>query len=564
MELRQYFAVVWKWLWLIVLGTLLAGGTAYLMSRDQTPIYRATAMLLVSETTNPAMEDYSSFLLSERLTKTYAKRLTKESVLEEVMDSLGLTELSASISVQPIRDTQLLLLSVEDPDPRLAMELANRIPGVFIRQNETMQLGRFAEVKDNLAEQLTAIERDMEVTREGIDALQGADSAADRAELARLQGVLGEYQSSYIFLTRSYQNIRLAEGQAIDSLIIDEPARLPQSPIGPRVLQNTLLAAVVGAMLAVGVAFLIEYLDDTIKTVEDVRQALGLSALGAVTQFHQGEKEADWLIASSHPRSPISEGYRALRTNLQFSTVDNPLRTLLITSANPIEGKSTTVANLGVVMAQAGLSVVLVDSDLRRPALHKFFQLPNAAGLTSALLQEGANPRSSNPDGYLQATEVENLRVLTSGPLPPNPSELLGSRRMGELIERLKGEADVLLFDSPPALAVTDAAVLANQVDGVLLVVDAGTLRRDAAQRVRESLNKVGANLLGVALNKISAKDAASYYYYYYYSSEEGEPEAKGKKQRHKRRGSSGGSGRGVTGAIKRWMRGLPFRRGEG
>lgn len=554
MELRQYFAVIWKWLWLIVLGTLLASGTAYLVSRNMAPIYRASTTLLINQARNPSYTDYSSLITSERLAKTYAELLTKRPVLEEVASRLGLeTEetgegtLPADIDVRPVRDTQLIELSVEGDDPGLAMEIANTLPEVFIEQNAEMQVSRFASSKENLAEQLVAIESDMEATQKAINDLQSSDSPADQAELARLQTTLTQYQNNYASLLNSYEAIRLAEAQAIDNVVVAEPAEVPLHPVKPRKLQNTLLAAVVGCMLAVGVAFLIEYLDDTIKTSEDVGQALGLSTLGAITRFHSTDEKYR-LISAAHPRSPISEAYRALRTNIQFSAVDKPLRTLLITSTNPVEGKSTTVANLGVVMAQAGLSVIVVDSDLRRPSLHQFFEVSRNPGLTNALLD-----KDPIPDGYLQATEVENLRVLASGPLPPNPSELLNSQRMRELIEQLKGEADVLLFDSPPILAVTDASILANQVDGVLLVVDSGTTRREVAQRGRGQLDKVGGNLLGVALNKLSHRGAGGYYYYYSYSSEEG-GESREKRRRKRSRREAG-----VVGAIRRWAASLPL-----
>lgn len=573
MELRQYFAVIWKWLWLIVLGTLLAGGTAYLVSRNMTPIYRASTTLLINQARNPSLTDYTSLITSERLAKTYAELLTKRPVLEEVASRLGVeteeteeTEepggiLPAGISVQPVRDTQLLQVSVESDDPQLAMDIANTLPEVFIAQNAEMQLSRFASSKENLSKQLALIESDMETTQQAIHDLEGSDSANDtstalstsQAELARLQTTLTQYQNNYASLLQSYEEIRLAEVQAMDNIVVAEPAKLPEVPIKPRKLQNTLLAAVVGCMLAVGVAFLIEYLDDTIKTSEDVGQALGLSTLGAITRFHSTDDQ-DRLITAAHPRSPISEAYRALRTNIQYSAVDNPLRTLLVTSTNPTEGKTTTVANLGTVMAQAGLSVIVVDSDLRRPALHQYFEVSRNLGLTNALLDK--NP---NPDGYLQATEVENLRVLACGPLPPNPSELLNSQRMRDLIEQLKGETDVLLLDSPPILAVTDASILANQVDGVLLVVDAGNTRRGVAQRGKEQLDKVGANVLGAALNKLSHRGAGGYYYYYYYYSSEDEGERR-KKRGHRRSQRE----TGVVGKIKRWAVNLsPWSRGE-
>jgi len=454
-ELRQYFTVLWRWLWLIVLGTLLAGGTAYLVSRNMPPIYSASTTLLINQARNPAITDYTSLITSERLAKTYAELLTKRPVLEEVAERLGVesdeTEetggggLPAAINVSPVRDTQLLQVSVEGDDPKLAMDIANTLPEVFIEQNAEMQLSRFASSKENLSKQLAVIKSDMEATQQAINDLQDSDSAVDQAELARLQTILTQSQSNHASLLASYEEIRLAEVQSMDNVVVAEPAELPRFPIKPRKLQNTLLAAVVGCMLAVGVAFLIEYLDDTIKSPEDVGQALSLSTLGAITRFNPTDEDENRLITAAHPRSPISEAYRALRTNIQYSSVDNPVRTLLVTSTDPTEGKTTTVANLGTVMAQARLSVIVVDADLRRPALHQYFAVSRNLGLTNALLDK--NPST---DGYLQETEVENLRVLTCGPLPPNPSELLNSQRMRELIEQLKEEADVLLLRYRP------------------------------------------------------------------------------------------------------------------
>jgi non-specific protein-tyrosine kinase len=288
---------------------------------------------------------------------------------------------------------------------------------------------------------------------------------------------------------------------------------------------QVLLAAAIGAMLAVGAAFLIEYLDDTLKSPEEVARTMGISTLGGITRI-SGDTPAEKLITIRHPKSPISEAYRVMRTNLQFSSLDRPLKSLVVTSPNPVEGKSTTLANLGVVMAQAGNSVVLVDSDLRRPMLHKIFQLSNKQGLTSALLED-----EPLVDGHLQDTGIENLRVLTSGPLPPNPSELLGSQKMQHLVRLLEAESDIVVFDTPPTLPVTDAAVLSTQTDGVLLVADAAKTRRAAARQAAENLRKVGANILGAALNRLSTRRSGSHYYYYYYYAEDN----KGRRRRQRR-----------------------------
>jgi non-specific protein-tyrosine kinase len=219
-------------------------------------------------------------------------------------------------------------------------------------------------------------------------------------------------------------------------------------------------------------------------------------------------EERNELITISEPRSPISEAYRTLRTNLDFASLDQALKTLVVTSAGVGEGKSTTLANLAVVSAQAGRKVVLVDADLRRPSLHQAFGLQNEAGLTTVMMDEDA--LASPP---LQATSIEGLSVLTSGPLPPNPADLMGSRRMENVIAALADGADQVFFDTPPVVAVTDAAVLATKVDGVLLVVSAGKTRRDNAHTAVQRLEQINARLVGTVLT--NAQMGAGFKGYY-------------------------------------------------
>jgi capsular exopolysaccharide synthesis family protein len=215
---------------------------------------------------------------------------------------------------------------------------------------------------------------------------------------------------------------------------------------------------------------------------------------------------ASHLIALRDPRSAAAEAFRTLRTNIRFSSLDRPIHTLLVTSTAPDEGKSTTLANLAVTMAQAEQKVVIVDCDLRRPSLHTLFDLPNEAGLTTVILEQSEAPLP------LQATGVPGLSLLASGPLPPRPADILGSRRMEAVIERLRGEADIVLFDTPPVMAVTDAAVLATRVDGVLLVFQANKTRRDQARQTRQILEKVKANIIGVVLNDARLEGGYGYY----------------------------------------------------
>ncbi|MFZ1711344.1 MAG: CpsD/CapB family tyrosine-protein kinase [Anaerolineae bacterium] len=219
------------------------------------------------------------------------------------------------------------------------------------------------------------------------------------------------------------------------------------------------------------------------------------------------------LVTLQDPRSPIAEAYRGLRTNLTFSSLDRPLRTMLITSAGPEEGKSTVLANLAVTEAQAGRRVIIVDADLRRPRQHELFGISNATGLTTLLADEKGLQNLSLQATVLQATEVPGLRVLTSGPLPPNPTELLASQRMAALLTALSALSDLVLFDAPPVVVVTDAAILASQVDGVLLVVNANGTRREHAQRAQQLLAKVNARIVGSVLNNAAPDRSLRPYY---------------------------------------------------
>ena len=235
------------------------------------------------------------------------------------------------------------------------------------------------------------------------------------------------------------------------------------------------------------------------------------------------------IIAHRKPKSPISEAYRMLRTNISFSSIDKELKSIIITSASPSEGKSTTIANLAMTMVQAGKRVLIIDTDLRKPKVHKNFELPNMTGVTN-VIAEHRDYREC-----IQAVGVDNLDILTAGPIPPNPSELLGSKKMDEFISVVTGDYDVVLFDAPPVGSVTDAAILSTKVDGVILVISSGATDIKIAQRAKELLEKVSANILGVVLNKISKQTAGNYYYYYYSYYENGD-EAKNKKRSKNRK----------------------------
>jgi capsular exopolysaccharide synthesis family protein len=335
-----------------------------------------------------------------------------------------------------------------------------------------------------------------------------ARTLEEEAQLQTLQGRLVSLRQTYATL------LGFSSTSGANLLTIVDPASPPLDPASPRVLLNTLLAMLVGLLLAVGIAFLVEYLDDTLKSPEAVEAATGLPTLGTIIRMKgdEGRSPIYRLAAILYPRSPAAEAYRTLRTNIEFASLDAPARTILVTSAIPGEGKTTTAANLAAVFAQAGHTTLLVDADLRKPGVHKIFDLPNTAGLTSLLRTDEARLQD-----VAQATDQEHLSVLTTGPLPPNPAELLRSTRMQTVLERLAASSEFVIVDSPPLQAVTDAAILSSLVDGTVLVVDAGRTRSGAVRNGREALAKVGARVLGVTLNRMSESMSGDYYYYDYY-----------------------------------------------
>ena len=336
-------------------------------------------------------------------------------------------------------------------------------------------------------------------------------SSAD-LRLAQLQTTLGLYQQIYINLLNSLESIRLARLQNTPNIVQIEAASPSTEPIRPRPVMNTALAAAVGFMLAAGIVFLIEYLDDTLKTPEDVERKLGVPVLGFVAEMQYKKKSAEEVYVSRQPRSPVSEAFRSLRTNLEFAAVQKPIRTILVTSPGPSEGKTTIASNLAVIFSQAEKRVALMDADMRRPRVHKLLGMSNREGLSNLFL----NQTRAYSVGRGRE-DLPHLMVITSGSLPPNPAELLGSDKMNLILEELRGFVDMVIIDTPPSL-VSDAQVLSAKVDAVLIVIQPGKTHAEAAKASLDMFHRAGARVVGVVLNRIPRN--RSYYYggYKYYS----------------------------------------------
>ena len=510
MDLQQYASVFWRRAWLILLCVALGGGSALVASQLTTPVYRASAKLLLNEALLAQTAAYARNPPFERLAMTSIELMTTRAVFGAVIQRLGLElspdRLAEMVHVQIVRDTQLIEVSVEDTDPQRAARLANLIPEVFGEQNQEFLARSYTASKQSLESELRSLDNQIAQTQAAIDELGTPSSAQEEADLNRLQSELVQYWQSYANLLQRYEAIRLAETQTTNSVVTIEPALPPKGPILPTTLLNTLLGAAVGLMLGVGIVFLIEYRDDSLKSADQVTDLMELSVLGAIAKFPPTNIK-NGPIVSTEPYSPVAEAYRALATNIQLSRVDRPLKRLLVTSPGALEGKSTVVANLGLALAQVGVKVILLDCDLRRPTLHKLFSHPNTSGLTDLLLQP-----TWDRSEVIQATEVAMLGLITTGPLPPNPAELLNSERLTNLLDFLAQQADVVLVDSPPCLPVSDAVVLAAKLDGVLMVFRVGATRLPAATRAVEQLQRTNTILVGAVINWISP--SKNYYYY--------------------------------------------------
>lgn len=312
---------------------------------------------------------------------------------------------------------------------------------------------------------------------------------------------------------------RVSSGVRVRDLVVVEPAVIPADSAGAPIAIYVFLGGFIGFVFSLGLVFVLEYVDDSFKTGAEIKQALDLPTLGTIPRLGRRQRRGN-PVPLTHPHSPASEAFRTLRTNLRFASVGQPLSTLLITSAEAGEGKTTVAASLGVVLAQSRHQVVLIDADLRNPALHKQFDVPNQTGLTNLLVGD-----IQDIEECIVETGVDNLRLITSGPAPPDPSQLLGSERMEAILDQLKKSAEWIVLDAPPTLMVTDAAVIASMSDGVALVVEAKRTTRDQAHRARDILQGVGARLLGAILTKAETEGRGSSSYYYYYVTREEPPQ---------------------------------------
>lgn len=509
LDLREYLRVLRRRKWTIALAAGIVVAVALGSALLQTPVYQASAELLLQARSTESLFDPQTGQRVDpvRLMQTEIQVMKSEPVRNAVKERLGV---APNVSVAPVGQTDVLRVRAQSTDPKRAALVANTYAQAYIDYRRKQAVDDLLAASQEVQEKVSGLQVQIDALTNQLNDIDPKSGAETRS---RIQGQIAQLVSQQALFRQKLDELQVDAALKTGGAQLVTPASTPTSPSAPQPVRTATVALVVGLVFGVGLAFLYDFLDDSIKSKEDLEAvARGLPVLGLIPAVPGWrDREDSRIISREDPTSPAAEAYRSLRTSVQFLGLDHPVEAILLTSANAGEGKTTTLSNLAVALARAGQEVVVVDCDLRRPRLHKFFGLSHEIGFTSVLLGEA--PLS----GALQRVRgEERLRVLASGPLPPNPSELLSSPRGAELFAALRRHADVVLIDASPVLPVTDAAVLSAQVDATLLVMSANSTTKKQAGRAIELLRQVDANLVGTVFNGVTEENGYGYAYQYY------------------------------------------------
>jgi capsular exopolysaccharide synthesis family protein len=514
---RELGALALRWWWLVLLCGVIAGGAAYIVTRDQKPAYEASTTLIVGRSLEEGSTlDPREVQSNELLAQTYADIARRQPVLQGVVDELGLEigwrTLRERVRANPIESTQLLEIVAEERSPDEAEAIADETARQLIKLQSEPDLG--SEQRRFVSDQLQDLSQKIANAQQRVNGLESRlfgtlldeERQQLRDRIAAFEQQISDWQATYADLLANAQ-------PTSDTLAVVESARATSRPVRASVALNTAVAAILGVLIALGTAALWERSMSTFKSAGDISKELGVPFLGGIRSTKRGRWE-NLVNGAVVPSSPPADDYRILRSSIESLSLARPIKSILVTSPSERGARTTTVSNLGVVMAQAGTRTVLVDADIRQPMLHDIFGVPESPGLTDYL-------KSGSPVAEaLKPTSVENLQLLTTGSRVSNPSELLDSPGMSRLLELLQPVADVVILDGPSPLHFSDAVLLSKHVDGVLLVLTAGRTRRDAAQSSVMLLERAGAKVLGGVLHAASNQIASDGYIPRYRSAE--------------------------------------------
>jgi non-specific protein-tyrosine kinase len=548
-SLGEYLGVLRRRKWSIVVLTLLATLGGLLYGREQTPIYQSNSRVLstvpfTQSLSNvaqaPDMETEASLVTSDGVTKCASLIMNDTQFKASPPDGPGLAidslcsddilhqttldrSLQQSVAVTIVQAANVMTISFTDPHPIRAQGGAQAFALAYVQIRTAQALANLDLLRAGPLASKDKLEKEIADLNDDINKLIADQQKAEAAAIAA--GLPPPNNTVEILNLESQRNGKMSELQdvnndlrALDPSRINPPqltlpAGLPAKPISPNVSLLGGLGFLAGLALGVALAFLRERLDDSLRGRADLEANLGAPVLAVIPQVPGWRNKHDArLVTREQPKSAVAEAYRTLRTSVSFASAQRGVKVIMVCSPAAGEGKTTTAANLALVLADAGKRVVLLSSDLRKPRLHRFFDLQNETGLSSVLAGE------KQPWEAILDPGVENLRVLLSGPVPSRPAELLQSEQMGEVLIGLREVADFVIMDTAPILLVADALALAPLVDGVLFVADSERTSRSAVAHAREQLEQVGATVIGSVLNNFDPAKARAYRYYGYYT----------------------------------------------
>ena len=506
LDLRHYIAVLRVRKRTVAIAAVVTFVLVMVYSFRQTPVYTATAKVLVTPLTGNQQLLQSVPVTS--LSLDTEKELVASAAVAEVArkkldERPNVQDLLRHISVSVPSNTQILEISYSSPSPLVAQQTAQAFAGAYLQFRTNQALSTSQNVQSGIEAQIKDLEKQLESTRY---AAAHAPNGSQKQLQAR--GRIGTLNSQIALLRTQIASLATLN---IDPGAIVQAANLPTSPSSPNHPLNAALGLFLGLALGVGVAFVRDRLDDRIRGREDLEEHIAAPVLAVIPKmFDWREKHMAKLATLEDAKGPASEAYRTLRTGILFMSAQAGMKTLLVTSATAGEGKTTTAANLAIVLAQTGKRVILVSADLRKPRLHRFFQpglVNNVRGLVDIVSGE------ATVQECLQPTGVDHLWLLGSGPIPARPAEVAGAEQTSELLLALRNQADFVIVDSAPSLVVTDALAMAPGVDGVLYVADANTTARGTVASSRDQLEQVGARIVGAVLNNFDPSRAHAYGY---------------------------------------------------
>ena len=513
MELSAYLIPLRRWWWLLVASTLVATVSSYFATVNQPPIFRAHTTLMIGRVIENPNPDQGEIYLAQSLAQTYADIAKRDPMRNATMQALEMTWLP-EYETRALPQTQLIEIAVTDVNPQRAQVVANELGNQLILRSPTGSRSEDLERQQFITMQLNNLQVQIEETQDEITKLQDQLGSLNSArQIQEVEAQISTFQTKLTTLQGNYAALLANTVQgATNTLTIVETAELPTVPIGPNKNMSIMLSAAIGFSLAAGAAYLLEYLDDTVKTPEEITRILDFPVIGLIGETKKGEDGKNSVYVSKYPRSPIAEAYRGLRTNLEYTGVDRPIKTIMVTSGNIDSGKSSVATNLAVILAHSDKKVILVDADMRKSSIHNYTGLSNKVGLSDLL-----SWIDGDLSGALKTWDGGKVEVITSGSPPPNPAELIGSQRMENILGVLKEKSDIVIIDSPP-LIVSDPLLLAAKVDGVLLVIRPGHTRKKVILAMAEQMKRVDAKILGIVLNRIPQR-GGGYYGGYLYNS---------------------------------------------